>query len=195
MIKKALIAATAAGMAFQAGHFAEHAYQFGHWVLVDRTKPWMSDAANWLAVKAGVLGDLCGITSSTIGAELLHLGGNSIFLATLAALVYLKPSKPMKWALGIEAFHLTEHMMLVASVALVGKPFGWSTLFGFAPSLLGSMNAAVGYRVGWHFVLNLIPTILMMVAFMYGNHRVDKANAQALQKGVRGSGSCESCGL
>ncbi len=191
MLKKALIAATAAGVAFQVGHFAEHAYQFGHWLIVDRTKPWMGDAANWLVRKIGVVTD-CG---STMGMELLHLGGNSIFLATLAALVYLKPSKPMKWALGIEAFHLTEHMMLVASVALVGKPFGWSTLFGFAPSLLGSSNAAVGYRVGWHFVLNLIPTILMMVAFMYGNHRVDRANAQALQKGVRGSRSCESCGL
>ena len=192
MIKRAIAAATAAGVAFQAGHFAEHAYQFGHWVLVDRTKPWMSDAANWLVRKIGVVAD-CG---STMGMELLHLGGNSIFLATLASLVMLmRPNRHMRNAFYVEGFHLTEHIMLVASVALVGKPMGWSTLFGYAPDLLGSANAAVGYRVGWHFFLNLIPTILMMVALAHGNHRVDQADARPLQKGVRRGSGCESCGL
>lgn len=191
MIKKALIGATAAGVAFQVGHFAEHAYQFGHWLLVDRTKPWMSDAADWLVRNIGVIAD-CG---SKMGMELLHLGGNSIFLATIAGLIYFMPRNKRMWqAFSVEAFHLTEHIMLVASVALIGKPIGWSTLFGAAPDLMGA-NAAVGYRVGWHFFLNLIPTILMMVALKHGNHRVDQANAQALQEGVRGSSGCESCGL
>jgi len=163
MIKKALIAATAAGVAFQIGHFAEHAYQFGHWVLVDRTKPWMSGAADWLVRSIGVIAD-CG---SKLGMELLHLGGNSIFLATIAGLLILKVGerKNMWRAFNVELFHLTEHIMLVLSVAAIGRPMGWSTLFGLAPEWFGA-NAAVGYRVGWHFFLNLIPTALMMVALM-----------------------------
>jgi hypothetical protein len=155
-------AAIGGGVAFQIGHFAEHAYQFGHWVLVDRTKPWMSNAADWLVRQIGMAVD-CG---SKMGMELLHLNGNAIFLATLAGLLWLMPrSRDMRWALGIEAFHLTEHIMLVASVGLLGKPIGWSTLFGFAPQGF-SANAAVGYRVGWHFMLNLIPSVLMMRALM-----------------------------
>lgn len=161
-IRKTLVGATAAGVAFQIGHFAEHAYQFGHWLIADRTKPWMSDAADWLVRSIGVIAD-CG---SKMGMELLHLGGNSIFLATIAGLIYLMPPSRRMWqAFNVEAFHLTEHIMLVASVGLIGKPMGWSTLFGYAPEWFGA-NGAVGYRVGWHFFLNLIPTILMMRALM-----------------------------
>ena len=33
------------GVAFQIGHFAEHAVQFGMWVWSDRSQPWMSTIA------------------------------------------------------------------------------------------------------------------------------------------------------
>jgi hypothetical protein len=98
-----------------------------------------------------------------MGVEVLHLLGNGIFLAGLAALYNFARSKWVRLAIYIEGFHLYEHVMLTATAYFVGKPIGMSTLFGGA-NLVGDREFAVGCRVIWHFGMNLLP----MPFAMYG---------------------------
>jgi hypothetical protein len=106
-----------------------------------------------------------------LGLEVLHLIGNSIFLATLGLLYYLTRNKWVRWGLYIEGFHLYEHIMLTSTAFFVGKPIGLSTLFGAAG--LGSKEFAVGVRVTWHFVMNLLPMPFAMIGLMeyWDEHR------------------------
>jgi hypothetical protein len=169
-----LVAAVAGlGMAFQVGHFAEHAMQFGVWILGDlsnicgRDTPWMSP---WLTEMVRGFGILLFPAAEAprqmmMGMEILHLIGNGIFLTSLVCLYYCVPSKWIRWAIAIETFHLYEHVMLTASSYFVGKPIGLSTLFG-GSSLIGSREFAVGYRVSWHFAMNLLPMPLAMFGLM-----------------------------
>lgn len=160
------------GLLFQVGHFAEHAWQFGAWLFGDRTKPWMSPLADWLAMRTGELvypmPEFCTDEAAWMqgqmkrGMEVLHLIGNAIFLVGLGAAWYLTLSRTLANALAVEAFHLTEHLMLTVSVLLGGPAIGWSTMFGWAPALLGNPEWVVGYRVGWHFILNAIPSVMVM---------------------------------
>lgn len=180
------------GTMFQIGHFAEHAWQWGVWLFGERNKPWMSAVADWLSMRFGELvhpmPEICGDEKAWMakqmfyGMEVLHLVGNTIFLVTIAAILFLitqkinerkawvtdeplaKCQKLMKWALAIETFHLYEHIMLTATAFFLDKPVGFSTLFG-ATGLMAKPNA-VGTRVTWHFVMNMIPTILMMMGLM-----------------------------
>lgn len=173
------------GVMFQIGHFFEHAFQWGVWLFGERKKPWMSPLADWLCMQAGKIVHPmpfdCGDEKAWMakqmffGQEVLHLIGNSIFLVTIALLLIYFSSlsytwqryesrKLMKWALAIEGFHLYEHLMLTATVFILDKPIGFSTLFG-GTSFFAKENA-VGFRVSWHFFMNLIPTILMMKALM-----------------------------
>jgi hypothetical protein len=162
-----------AGSLFQVGHFVEHATQFGMWVFVDHTRPYMSPIANWLCS----LLDRTAICSdakqqAVVSVEMLHLIGNSIFLMTIAAWSVIAPdNRWVRWALYVEAFHLCEHLMLTTSAIWLGHPIGMSTLFGYASDVLPH-DLAVGYRVSWHFFLNLIPSALLMMAMMEGHHGV-----------------------
>lgn len=168
-----LVSVAAFGLLFQIGHFAEHAFQFTVWVLGDlsaicgRDTPWMSPWATELVSQLGTL--LFPGADSTrrmmLGMEVLHLIGNSIFLTGLAALYYCLRSKWVRWALFIEGFHLYEHIMLTATACFIGKPIGMSTLFG-AVNLLGGQEFAVGFRVTWHFAMNLLPMPFAMTALM-----------------------------
>ena len=147
------------GTVFQAGHFVEHAVQAGQWLFVKRSAPWMSDLACWLSVHMGA--------TMAKGMEVLHLTGNLIFLATLFLWLVLDRSNNawIRRAFLVEAFHLTEHISLTATIFLYGKAVGWSTLFGFAPAVFGH-DGAVGFRVLWHFGMNLIPSALMLWAML-----------------------------
>jgi len=166
--KTGLLAVAVLGTAFQAGHFTEHAIQAHEWLFTDRTKPWMSDIAMWLSMHMGA--------TMPVGMELLHLTGNLIFLVTLLAWCVLwSPNSLMRKAFIVEAFHLTEHINLTATVLLYGKAIGWSTLFGYAPTLFGH-DGAVGFRVLWHFGMNLIPSALMLLAMVERN-RAEKIAA------------------
>lgn len=169
----AIATAAALSLVFQVGHFAEHAFQFAVWLLGDlsnicgRDTPWMSAWAAELVRQIGVL--LFPLAEAPrrmmLGMEVLHLIGNSIFLVGLAALYYCLPSRWVRWALYIEGFHLYEHIMLTTTAFFVGKPIGLSTLFG-AASVIGDREFAVGVRVSWHFVMNLLPMPFAMVAIM-----------------------------
>lgn len=159
-------------MAFQVGHFAEHAFQFVVWLLGDlsgicgRDTPWMSspvtDAVRY--VGALVMPDVPAKRQMMIGLEVLHLWGNSVFLTGLICLHMWLPSKWVRWACYIEGFHLCEHIALTWTAMYIGKPIGISTLFGYAPDY--GREFAVGYRVTWHFVMNLFPMPFAMIGMM-----------------------------
>jgi hypothetical protein len=116
-----------------------------------------------------------------LAMEVLHLIGNSIFLASLVSLYCCIRSKWVRWALYIETFHLYEHISLTATAYFIGKPFGMSTLFGGA-SLIGNPEFAVGFRVTWHFLMNLLPMPFAMVrcshfaAVVLGSFFLDRAD-------------------
>jgi hypothetical protein len=168
-----LAAIAGLGLAFQVGHFAEHAVQFGVWILGDlsnicgRDTPWMSPWVTGMVRQAGTVlfPTADAARQMMLGMEVLHLIGNSIFLASLGCLYYCVPSRWIRWALYIEGFHLYEHAMLTATAYFVGKPIGLSTLFG-GSSIIGSREFAVGYRVTWHFAMNLLPMPFAMIGLM-----------------------------
>lgn len=163
---------------FQIGHFGEHAFQFAVWVLGDlsnicgRDTPWMSPVAVELVQQIGTL-FLSRVDESQrmmLGMEVLHLIGNSVFLFGLGCLYVCLPSQWVRWALYIEGFHLYEHIMLTVTTFFIGKPIGMSTLFGGASVL--DREFAVGFRVSWHFAMNLLPMPFAMKAlFAQRNHR------------------------
>jgi hypothetical protein len=168
-----LAAVAGLGMAFQVGHFAEHAFQFGVWILGDlssicgRDTPWMSPWVTDMVRRGGrfAFPTADAPRQMMMGMEVLHLIGNSIFLASLGCLYYCVRSKWIRWALYIEGFHLYEHLMLTVSAYFIGKPIGLSTLFGGA-GMIGSREFAVGYRVSWHFAMNLLPMPFAMIGMM-----------------------------
>ncbi len=179
MIKSSLhrmfISLIVAGVIFQVGHFAEHLVQFGVWAFGEGKTPYMSPVAKKLSHELGrglIAKDdaICGPGETVtprqmmMGMEVLHLIGNSIFLATIAGIFYYwRDSKLIRWALYIEGFHLYEHIMLTSTAYFLKTPIGLSTLFGGAKAM-GGAEFLVTYRVGWHFVMNLIPSILVMIA-------------------------------
>ena len=165
------------GLAFQVGHFAEHAFQFGvwvtgtyHWVAATfcgRDAPYMSAPLTAMVRFTGALlfPDTSSARQMMLGMELLHLMGNSIFLMTIAGISYLMPSKWVRYAFYIEGGHLCEHLALFLTAYFVGQPMGLSTMFGQSVYWLGK-EGAVGYRVTWHFALNLLPMPFVMIGMM-----------------------------
>ncbi len=168
-----LAAIAGAGLAFQVGHFAEHAIQFAVWILGERSNicgrdtPWMSPWVTEAVRRAGTMMFPAANAQRQmmLGMEILHLIGNGIFLTSLGCLYYCIRAKWIRWALYIEGFHLYEHLMLSLSAYFVGKPIGLSTLFG-GSDVLGDREFAVGYRVTWHFAMNLLPMPFAMVGLM-----------------------------
>ena len=160
------------GLLFQVGHLYEHAFQFVVWLLGDlseicgRDTPWVSPWISNLVDRIGLLVAPGGDAARRwmLGLEVLHLIGNGIFFATLGLLYYLTRNRWVRWGLYIEAFHLYEHIMLTYTVFYVGKPIGLSTLFGEVE--LGSKEFAVGFRVTWHFVMNLLPMPFAIIGLM-----------------------------
>jgi hypothetical protein len=157
--------------------------QFGVWLLGDlsnicgRDTPWMSPWVTEMVQRAGVMlfPDVPAKRQMMMGMEILHLIGNGIFLTSLGCLYYCKRSRWIRWALYVEGFHLYEHLMLTLSAYFVGKPIGLSTLFG-GSSVIGSTEFAVGYRVTWHFAMNLLPMPFAMIGLMerVGDARSDE---------------------
>jgi hypothetical protein len=168
----AALAVAMLGTAFQVGHFTEHAIQAGQWLFVSRNHAWMSELACWLSVHMGA--------TMASGMEVLHLTGNLIFLVTIALWIVLDTSgNPwLRRAFAVEAFHLSEHVSLTATVLLYGKAAGWSTLFGFAGAAFG-YDGAVGFRVLWHFGMNLVPSLFMLWAMLPRDYGTKAAQAVA----------------
>lgn len=179
-VRQALISLVLAGLIFQVGHFAEHLVQFGVWTFGEGKKPYMSPLAKGLSHGLGraiitnkedvvcAPGETVSPRQMMIGMEVLHIIGNGIFLATIAGMFHFRrDEKLIRWALYIEGFHLYEHVMLTSTAYFLRVPVGFSTLFGGA-NTMGGPEFLVAYRVGWHFVMNLIPTVLIMMTLNWG---------------------------
>jgi hypothetical protein len=165
------------GLAFQIGHFFEHFFQWAVWLsgnyqwvnstFCGRDTPFMSPPA---AEAVRLMGEYLFPASSVsrqmmMGMEILHLIGNGIFLATIAGVFYFIPSKWVRYAFYIEGAHMCEHIALTLSAYYLGKPIGLSTMFGQAPIWWGK-EAAVGWRVSFHFFMNLFPMPFVAFAMM-----------------------------
>jgi hypothetical protein len=165
------------GLAFQVGHFLEHAFQLWVWLcgsydwvamnFCGRDTPYMSAPLTAAVAFFGahLFPEADRARQMMLGMEPLHLIGNGIFLATIGLIYYLIPSKWVRYALYIEGAHLCEHVSLTLTAYYLGTPIGLSTMFGHAPSLLGR-SGAVGWRVSWHFFMNLFPMPFVMAAIM-----------------------------
>jgi hypothetical protein len=174
------------GLAFQVGHFLEHAAQFAvwlcgtyDWVATDfcgRGVPYMSPPLTKAVAFAGeyLFPEAGPARQMMLGMELLHLIGNGTFLTTIGIVYSLIPSKWVRYAFYIEGAHLIEHLALTLTAYYLGIPIGLSTAFGRARSLWGT-EAAVGWRVSFHFFMNLFPmpcvTIGIMQHWLEGSQR------------------------
>jgi hypothetical protein len=165
------------GLAFQVGHFIEHGVQFAVWVtggltwvattFCGRDVAFMSApvAAAVSAFGAYMFPNAPLARQMMLGMEFLHLVGNGIFLATIAIVYQLFGSKWVRYAFIIEGAHLFEHIALTLTAYYVGYPIGLSTLFGKSAQLWGK-EGAVGWRVSWHFFMNLLPMPFVMIGML-----------------------------
>ena len=149
------------GLTFQALHMAEHIVQLGVWL-------WAPDRPPFLTAWAEAGRDHLAVGGHTaLGDELLHLGGNLVFLAGLVALVALVgwrhrvPS--LSVALVVQGIHVIEHIALTSSLLAAGRSIGVTTLFGAldpGPGLWGT-------RVIAHFGLNAVASAAAAVALVH----------------------------
>jgi hypothetical protein len=167
-------------LSFQGFHFFEHIVQLGHWIFNDRSFAYMTP---WVMTWVEHLGMYYWPEASMkmqmhLGMELIHLIGNGIFFAgTLGLYVFVK-NRASKWAIIIQGIHLYEHISLTLSAIAVGKSIGLSTFFGIAID----HYFLVGYRVLWHFTLNLIPSVLVIIAFIRMHQNKKLANNTNFEK-------------
>jgi len=148
------------GLVFQVIHLLEHMLQIAFWAAAPTEKPWLS---SWADGTAGGLGYFCSLVAPngapSLGVEALHLTGNVIFLGALASWQMARRTsgldslRPLTIAERIQIFHVVEHIALVATLLLVGRPLGLSTAFGFAGGISG-----VALRVWFHFGINAAAT-------------------------------------
>jgi len=90
----------------------------------------------------------------TLGMELLHLVGNTLFLLGVLALLIGTPFSNRRGAATIafvfEGTHLLEHIILTSSVLNGSPAWGSSTLFA---NISGAQLST--HRIWWHFVMNI----------------------------------------
>ncbi len=160
---------------FQGFHFFEHIIQLGHWLFYDRSFAYMSPWVMTWVMKLGAFfwPEITMNMQMHLGMELIHLIGNSIFFIGTLGLYFFVKNKASKWALIIQGVHLYEHISLTVSAIAIRKSIGVSTFFGF-PVDAGFL---VGYRVLWHFLFNLIPSVLVMLV-LFKLYQKRKQNRQ-----------------
>ncbi len=152
------------GLAFQVAHFLEHMLQAGYWIIHPTAPPWLTP---WAAEGRDILAN--GGNPGT-GTELLHLLGNGLFFAGLFAMCVvvacrakrLADNRALSWAMGVQGFHLAEHVLLTVSFIAGGEALGFSTMFG----ALDAGTALSTYRVWFHFLINLAATWLAVAAYL-----------------------------
>jgi hypothetical protein len=152
------------GVLGQLGHVQEHVAQAGYWVLHPDAPSWMTPWGTALADGYGQVDR----SKPSLGMEILHFTGNLLFLSGLVGVMLVTHralrSKARRWArMGVwmQGIHGLEHLVLMLSVWL-GAPraIGLSTWFG----LLEPGPGLWTYRVWWHFVANVIGSMIFAVA-------------------------------
>jgi hypothetical protein len=177
---RACLAVIIAGVIGQIGHLQEHVAQVGYWLQHSNSKPWMTPWGSALARGFGQVDT----SRPTLGMEILHLTGNFIFLAGLAALMVIsrrtratRATGARRWAkMGVwmQGIHGLEHLSLTLSVAFGAKQaIGLSTWFG----LLDPGPGLWTYRIWWHFLANVIGSFIFGVSlcYLWRERRVIKA--------------------
>lgn len=154
------------GVLGQIGHLTEHVAQVGYWVQHSNSPAWMTPWGSALA--RGF--DQVDTAKPTLGMEILHLTGNFIFLAGLAAVMVItrraRYTRTRFWAkMGVwmQGIHGLEHVSLTLSVALGAKAIGLSTWFG----LLTPGPGLTTYRIWWHFIANVIGSFIFGAALYH----------------------------
>jgi hypothetical protein len=156
------------GVLGQLGHLQEHVAQVGYWVLhPEAATGWMTPWGSELAMGFQMIYP----SRLTLGMEILHFIGNLIFLAGLAALMVIttraRATKTRRWAkMGVwmQGIHGLEHLSLMLSIWLGAKhAIGLSTWFG----LLDVGPGATTYRVWWHFIANVIGSVIFAIALYH----------------------------
>lgn len=154
------------GVVGQIGHIQEHIAQVGIWVLHPDSPPGMTPWGDALAMGFGRVDP----ANKTLGMEILHLVGNFIFLAGLAGVMVVTRralrTKARRWArMGtwMQFVHGLEHLALTVSVALGARAIGLSTWFGLLPEGPGLWT----YRVWWHFIANVVGSVIFAIALRH----------------------------
>ncbi|GAB3495875.1 DUF6008 family protein [Amycolatopsis cihanbeyliensis] len=152
------------GIVGQLGHVQEHFAQVGYWVAHPNERPWMTPWGTGLADGLGVVD----MSKPSLGMEILHMTGNFIFLAGLVGVMLITKralnTRARKWGrMGVwmQGIHGIEHVVLTLSVALgANQAIGMSTFFGFLDPGPGLWT----YRIWWHFVANVVGTVIFAIA-------------------------------
>lgn len=148
---------------FQVGHLFEHFYQVYHYLFVTQERVFMSPIAHYIEdiISAWLFPEFGHKTQMVIAKEILHFTGDSIFLVGIAAFLVLLQSRLLLWAFWVQAFHTYEHVSLTLSAILTpnNTPIGMSTLYGAHDMV--SATFFNGWLVSWHFIMNMIPSVLV----------------------------------
>ncbi len=155
------------GVIGQIGHLTEHVAQVGYWFQHPNSPAWMTPWGNALARGFGQVDT----SKPTLGMEILHLTGNFIFLAGLAAVMVItrhaRRTRTRFWGkMGVwmQGLHGLEHLSLTLSVWFGAKQaIGLSTWFG----QLTPGPGLTTYRIWWHFIANVIGSIIFGVALYH----------------------------
>ena len=152
------------GVVGQIGHLQEHVAQVGYWLGHPNAPAWMTPWGTGLAKGYGQIDP----GRPTLGMEILHLIGNFIFLAGLAAIMVItrraRSTRARRWGrMGVwmQGIHGLEHLSLTLSVwAGAARAIGLSTWFGQIQPGPGLTT----YRVWWHFTANIMGSYIFAVA-------------------------------
>jgi hypothetical protein len=163
-VYKASLVVIGIGVIGQIGHLQEHVAQAAYWIWHPESPAWMTPWGTGLAKGFQQVDP----KRATLGMEILHLTGNFIFLAGLAAVAVVtrraKGTKARKWGrMGVlmQGIHGLEHLALTLSIWLGAKEaVGFSTWFG----QLKPGPGLVTYRVWWHFWANVIGSVIFALA-------------------------------
>ncbi|SNR65323.1 hypothetical protein SAMN06265360_11375 [Haloechinothrix alba] len=155
------------GVLGQLGHVQEHIAQVAYWTAHPNSPAWMTPWGDGLAAALGRVNP----AEPSLGMEILHLTGNVVFLAGLAGIMLITRhalrSRSRTWArMGVwmQGIHGVEHLALTLSVALgAGRAIGLSTWFG----LLDPGPGLWTYRIWWHFIANIVGTVIFGIALYH----------------------------
>ncbi len=166
-VYRATAALIVVGLIGQIGHLQEHVAQVGYWLAHPNDPAWMTPWGTGLANGYGVVDT----TKPTLGMEILHLMGNFVFFAGLAAVMVItrhaRGTRTRHYGVmgtWMQGLHGLEHLVLTLSVWFGAKrAIGLSTWFGLVQPGLGLST----YRVWWHFVANIMGSYIFGKALYY----------------------------
>jgi hypothetical protein len=155
------------GVIGQIGHLQEHVAQAGYWLGHPNDPAWMTPWGTGLAKGYNVVDT----SKPTLGMEILHLTGNFIFLAGLAAVMVItrhaRATRTRRWGrMGVwmQGIHGLEHLSLTLSVWFgADRAIGLSTWFGQVQPGVGLTT----YRIWWHFIANVMGSFIFGMALYH----------------------------